>query len=196
MSENQVISHWQEQLGYSPSNAQLVQLAQAGDTEAFGYLYDTYIDRIYRYIFFRVTDEQLAEDLTAQVFCKAWEHLDRYKLGGAPFVAWLYTIARNSVIDYYRTRKDTVALEEATSLVGDGPQPHEQAELKFETESLRIALEALTEEQQQVLVLKFISGMTTEEIAQHLGKRPGAVRALQMRGLQALARLMEEKEFA
>lgn len=196
MSTNQATTQWQNPLGYAHSNSQLVQQAQAGDAEAFGCLYDMYLDRIYRYIFFRVTDEQLAEDLTAQVFCKAWEHLDRYKPGGAPFVAWLYTIARNSVIDFYRTRKDTVAIEEATSLAGDGPQPYEQVELKFETDSLRTALEAVTDEQRQVLVLKFISGMTTEEISQHLGKRPGAIRALQMRGLQALSRLMEEKEFA
>ena len=171
---------------------QLVKLAQEGDTDAFGLLYDGYMERIYRYIYFRVTDEQTAEDLAGQVFCKAWENLHRYKPTGAPFGAWLYTIARNAVIDHYRTRKETVSLEEVTTLAGHDPDPNEQTELRFDVECLGEALQALTDEQQQVLVLKFISGMTTDEVAEQLGKRPGAVRALQMRGLQALARILGE----
>jgi RNA polymerase sigma-70 factor (ECF subfamily) len=174
----------------------LVKLAQSGDSEAFGMLYDGYMEKIYRYIFFRVTDEQTAEDLTSQVFCKAWENLNRYKPTGAPFGAWLYTIARNAVIDHYRTRKETVSLEEVTSLASDGPAPEDQTELKFELESLNEALQLLTDEQQQVLLLKFIAGMSTDEIADQLGKRAGAIRALQMRGLQALSRVLGEERVA
>jgi RNA polymerase sigma-70 factor (TIGR02952 family) len=174
----------------------LVKLAQSGDTDAFGMLYDGYMEKIYRYIFFRVTDEQTAEDLTSQVFCKAWENLNRYKSTGAPFGAWLYTIARNAVIDHYRTRKETVSLEEVTSLASDGPAPEDQTELKFELETLNEALQVLTDEQQQVLVLKFIAGMSTDEIADQLGKRAGAIRALQMRGLQALSRVLGEEALA
>jgi RNA polymerase sigma-70 factor (ECF subfamily) len=144
-------------------------------------------------VFFRVTDEQTAEDLTAQVFTKAWEKLDHYKPSGAPFIAWLYTIARNIVIDFYRTRKETVDLEDAVSIAHDGPQPEDQVALHFEVEELRIALQQLTADQQQVVVLKFINGLSTEEIAQQLGKRTGAIRALQMRALQSLARLMREE---
>jgi RNA polymerase sigma-70 factor (ECF subfamily) len=172
----------------------LLRLAKAGDGEAFAQLYDDSIERIYRYIYFRVTDEQTAEDLTSQVFFKAWENLERCKSTGAPFIAWLYTIARNAVIDYYRTRKNTVALEEASSLASEEPAPDEEIELQFETESLRQALQELTEDQQQVIILKFIAGMSTDEIAEHLGKRAGAVRALQMRALQALAGIMEEEK--
>ena len=176
------------------SQRRLVRLAKDGDADAFGLLYDGYIERIYRYIYFRVTDEVTAEDLTSQVFSKAWENLDRYKPSGAPFIAWLYTIARNAVIDHFRTRKETVGLDEIASLSSNGPSPDEVVELHFETEALRDALQSLTDEQQQVVVLKFIAGMTTDEIAQQLGKRPSAIRALQMRGLQALARQMEKKE--
>lgn len=180
--------------GPLPDETRLVKLAKSGDSEAFGTLYDGYFERIYRYVYFRVAEEQTAEDLASQVFLKAWENLGRYKPTGAPFLAWLYTIARNSVIDHYRTRKETVALNDALGLASDGPTPNEQAELHFETESLRDAMRTLTEDQQQVLILKFISGMGTDEIARHLGKRAGAVRALQMRALQALSRIMEEEK--
>ncbi len=174
--------------------SELVRLAKAGDAEAFGHLYETYLDRIYRYIYFRVTDEQTAEDLISQVFTKAWENLDRYQPSGRPFIAWLYTIAHNTVIDHYRTRKDTVAIENTISLASDAPSPHEQVELHFEAENLRAALQTLTPEQQQVIVLKFISGMSTDEIAGQLKKSAGAIRALQMRALQALAKQMEKDE--
>jgi RNA polymerase sigma-70 factor (ECF subfamily) len=178
----------------SESQRNLLQLAKAGDSEAFAQLYDDSIERIYRYVYFRVTDEQTAEDLTSQVFFKAWENLDRCKSTGAPFIAWLYTIARNAVIDYYRTRKNTVALEEASSLASEDLAPDEAIELQFETETLQLALQELTDDQKQVIVLKFIAGMSTDEIAEHLGKRAGAVRALQMRALQALAGIMEEEK--
>jgi RNA polymerase sigma-70 factor (ECF subfamily) len=171
----------------------LVKRAKAGDPDAFASLYDGYIERIYRYIYFRVADEQTAEDLAAHVFTKAWENLGRYKLGATPFVAWLYTIARNAVIDHYRTRKEVVALDDVLALSADGPAPDEAVEKQFEAEALRVAMRSLTDDQQQVLVLKFIAGMTTEEIAEQLGKRAGAVRALQMRALQALAKYMEEE---
>lgn len=174
--------------------SELVLLAKAGDAEAFGHLYETYLDRIYRYIYFRVTDEQTAEDLISQVFTKAWENLDRYQPSGRPFIAWLYTIAHNTVIDHYRTRKDTVAIENTLSLASDSPSPDEQVELHFEADNLRSALQTLTLEQQQVVVLKFIAGLTTDEIAAQLRKSPGAIRALQMRALQALAKQMEKDE--
>lgn len=184
---------WKAEPINTNSQRELLKLAQAGDSEAFAQLYDECVERIYRYIYFRVAEEQSAEDLTSQVFYKAWENLDRCKLTGAPFIAWLYTIARNTVIDHYRTRKHTVALEEVVSLASDGPAPEDEVELQLKTDVLRQALDALTPDQRRVIVLKFISGMSTEEIAAHLGKRAGAVRALQMRALQALAGLMQEE---
>ncbi|HEX8990103.1 MAG TPA: sigma-70 family RNA polymerase sigma factor [Anaerolineales bacterium] len=180
--------------GETDRQTELVWLAKTGDAEAFGHLYEMYLDRIYRYIYFRVTDEETTEDLISQVFTKAWENLDRYQPSGRPFIAWLYTIAHNTVIDHYRTRRETVALENTVSLASDAPSPHEQVELHFEADNLRAALQTLTQEQQQVVVLKFLGGMTTDEIAGQLCKSPGAVRALQMRALQALAKQMEKSE--
>ncbi len=135
-----------------------------------------------------------AEDIASQVFLKAWENLDRYQIGKSPFIAWLYTIARNQVIDHYRTFKDTVQLDEALQIADGERPPDEEVQATFDIEVIRDALELLTEDQQQVIILKFVSGLTTEEIARQLEKREGAVRALQMRGLQTLAKYLEEKD--
>ncbi len=172
-----------------PDERRLVDRAQAGDAEAFGQLYDAFIDRVYRFVFFRVTDVETAEDLTSQVFLKAWENLESYRPKG-PFLAWLYAIARNTVIDNYRTRKQTVSLDEAAPIAAQDDKLDEHLELEFEMKSLQAAMQHLTEEQKEVLILKFIADYDTSQIARRMGKSEGAVRALQMRALQALARVM------
>lgn len=173
---------------------QLVLQAQAGNAEAFGQLYDAYMERIYRFIYFRVEDQQTAEDITSQVFLRAWNNLDRFRLGRTPYLAWLYTIAHNAVIDHYRTRKVTTALEDVRLSQPDYAEVVENViDIEVEMKSIKSAMQTLTGDQQQVLMLKFIEGMSNDEIARHLGKREGAVRALQMRGLRALAKQLEEK---
>ena len=182
-SESQVAP--QGRVETQPDEADLVRRAKSGDASAFGQLYDGHFDRIYRYVFFRVTDIETAEDLTSGVFLKAWENLQRYRPGG-PFVAWLYTIARNTVIDHYRTRKPGVALEDVVL-------PHEAGlddglDRQSDVAVLREGLRNLTDEQREVLTLRFIEELDTEEIARRMHKSEGAIRALQMRALQALAR--------
>lgn len=173
---------------------QLVLQAQDGDAEAFGRIYDGYVERIYRFVFFRVDDQQTAEDLTSQVFLKAWSNLDRFEFTRTPYIAWLYTIAHNTVIDHYRTRKVTTALEDVQlSQPDDAEAVENQIDLTVEMKTIKAAMQSLTEDQQQVLHLRFIEGMSNTEIAQQLGKREGAIRALQMRGLQALAKQLAEK---
>jgi len=174
--------------------AHLVRQAASGDSEAFAQLYDAYVERVYRYIYFRVTDDAATEDLTSQVFLKAWENLDRYKTGSAPFIAWLYAIARNLVIDHYRTQKESVPLEEIASFPANEQTPAETVEVRFSLQAMRDGLQALTGDQQQVLILKFIAGLPNDNIAKVMHKRVGAVRALQMRALQTLSKYMEEKE--
>ena len=172
--------------------ARLVERAVSGDPEAFARLYDAYMDRVYRFMLLRVSDSQTAEDLASQVFLKAWEHLDRYEIRGLSFAAWLFKIARNLVIDHYRTKKEAASLD-----ADDAAEPvsrrtvHGDIEQQLQAEELRSALNRLTEEQKAAVTLKYIEGFTTEEIAQVMGKREGAVRALQMRGLQALAEIIE-----
>jgi RNA polymerase sigma-70 factor (ECF subfamily) len=173
---------------------QLVLQAQAGNSEAFGQLYDAYMERIYRFVYFRVEDQQTAEDITSQVFLKAWSNLDRFQFSRTPYLAWLYTIAHNAVIDHYRTRKVTTALDDVQLSQPDHSELVEnEIDLTAEMKSVKTALQSLTDDQQKVLTLKFIEGMSNNEIARHLGKREGAIRALQMRGLQALAKQLEEK---
>lgn len=168
--------------------AQLIQKAVAGDADAFAGLYDAYVDEVYRFVLHRVNDEQTAEDITSQVFLKAWDNLGRYKARGLPFGAWLFQIARNTVIDHYRTRKETIPFD-ADVLTQPDPAANvaKQVEKRLEGEWLHSILVRLTDEQREVLTLKFINGLKTEEVAKVMGKRQGAIRALQMRALQALA---------
>lgn len=169
----------------------LVRRAVDGDERAFAALYDHYLDKIYRFMAYRVADDATAEDLTSEVFLRAWDNLDGYKPGGPPFGAWLFRIARNLAIDHARTRKDATPLEAVADMLPDAdPGPAEQAACQLEAQRLRRALNQLTDLQRDVLSLKFIQGMETREVARVLGKRPGAVRALQMRGLQALAEVL------
>lgn len=172
--------------------AELVRNAIEGDEQAFAAIYDAYLEGIYRFVYIRVEDHQTAEDITSTVFLKAWENLSSYKPRGVPFRAWLFRIARNSVIDHYRTRKQAAPLEAVINVVEDDTQPlSEKIGNRLETDEVLTFMQQLTEDQRNVLALKFVQGFSTKEIAKVLGKRQGAVRALQMRGLQTLARLME-----
>lgn len=167
----------------------LVRLSQQGDQEMFGCLYQTYIDRIYRYVYFRVADDNLAEDITAQIFLKVWEKLESYQPGQSPFVAWIYRIAHNTVIDYYRAKKIVISIENARPVeLSHDDEVDEKLDFQIQSQKLRAALGELTKEQRQVLVLKFVGGLSTSEIAKKLKKQAGAIRALQMRGLQGLAK--------
>jgi len=177
------------------SELELIQRAVSGDPDAFAALYDFYVEQIYRFVLFRVGDEQTAEDLTSQVFLKAWDNLSSYQIRGLLFRAWLFRIARNSVIDYYRTYKETIPLEPSALTKPDpAAEVGEQVEQQLQAEDLRLALQQLTEDQRQVLTLRFIEGLSTEEVASVMGKRQGAIRALQMRGLQALAEIIETSD--
>lgn len=177
-----------------PDEARLVNQAKSGDAEAFAMLYDAYVERVSRYIYFRVSENCDMEDLVSQVFLKAWENLDRYQTGNSPFVAWLYAIARNLVIDHYRMKKEVLSLEEALTLPSDVEMPDEEVQVRFDLEELRTALQFLKADQQQALILKYIAGLSNENIAKAMNKQEGTVRGLQMRGLQTLAKYMKEKE--
>jgi RNA polymerase sigma-70 factor (ECF subfamily) len=178
-----------------PEEARLIEQAKSGSPEAFARLYDAYVERVSRYIYFRVADGCDMEDLVSQVFLKAWEHLDRYKMGTSPFIAWLYTIARNLVIDHYRMKRNNLSFEEAIAFPSELEMPDETAQTKFDLEAMRDGLQALSKDQQQALVLKYIAGLPNDSIAKIMNKQEGTVRGLQMRGLQTLAKYMKEKDW-
>ena len=177
-----------------PEESRLVRQAKSGDADAFAQLYDACVERVYRYIYFRVANDRVAEGVTFQVFFKAWEQLDRYQVFGSSFLAWLYSIARNQVIAYYRTHKKTVALDSSFSLTAEGRYLGEEGQDMFDLQAMRDGLQFLTEEEQQVLILKFIVGLPTKNIARMMTRRESDVRALQIRALQTLARYLKEKE--
>lgn len=179
------------------SEAPLVRRAIQGDPESFAQLYLIYCDRIHRFVLFRVGDEQIAEDLTSQTFLKAWEKLGNYQMRGLPFGAWLFRIARNIVFDHYRNFRETVELEAGLEMKADpAANVVEVAEKHLEADLVQAALRRLTDDQRRVLTLKFNDGLSTTEVAQVMGKRCGAVRALQMRGLQSLQRRHRALVFA
>jgi RNA polymerase sigma-70 factor, ECF subfamily len=164
------------------------------DSNAFGELYDRFVERVYRYLYFRTGSHPEAEDLTEQVFLKAWEAIGRYRWQGRPFVAWLYRLAHNSHIDHVRTQRPTTSLtNDERPLELASPQAAVELARALDADLLSRALGELTVDQQQVIVMKFIDGLDNEQIAQSMDKREGAIRALQMRALSSLRRVLERQ---
>ena len=176
-------------LNPATNELKLISLPQQGDAEAFARLYACYVERITRYVYFRVTDHELAEDITSRIFLKMLEKLDTYQVGQSPIGAWLYRMAHNAIIDHYRTKKTFISLEDVhPAEVRQEDEFEEKSDLQIKSQQLRAALQVLIEAQQRVLILKFIDGLSTQEIARQLGKLPGAVRGLQMRALRRMTR--------
>ncbi len=166
---------------------ELVDRAVKGDTEAFGALYELLVNDVYRYFYHHVGSPQDAEDLASRTFLRAWRGMPSFRWRGRPFEAWLFTLARNQLVDFYRERRPPSATLEDTHH-DPGPGPESVALLQDESAATRAALAKLTAEQREVLVLKFYLDRDNREIAEIMGKREGTVRALQMRALQALRR--------
>ena len=180
--------------GLAPDEAALVQRAVEHDAGAFGKLYDMHVDRVYRHIYYRVGNEADAEDLTQQVFLKAWQAIHRYKKTTSPFVAWLMTISHNQVVDFYRTRRNKVHLE--AEVLADGPasRPEQTVEASFEQQRLRSAISQLGGDEQQVVILRFIEGFEFAEIASIMKKKEGNVRVILHRALVNLRNILEREE--
>jgi RNA polymerase sigma-70 factor (ECF subfamily) len=173
-----------------PQEVFLVEQAIAGDAESFGQLYDKYIDKVYRHLYYRTGNAAEAEDLAAQVFLKAWNAIGRYRQMGRPFGVWLLSIGHNLLIDYYRSRKENATLDDVIIPAGDSADPVLLAEKSFATASLRQAIKKLKKDQQAVVVMRYIDGLEYGEIAQALDKREGAVRVILHRSLLALRGIM------
>lgn len=167
---------------------ELVARAQSGDSDAFARLYDHYVDGIYRYVYFLLMEKKASEDLTARVFLKAWKNLDLYESGEESFGAWLFVLASDEVGREQRAKKKMTSTDEIIAFASDELDANEDMDQPLGTDSLRDALKTLSWDQQNIVILKFISGMTTEDIASHLGQSADSVRVLQRKALQSLAR--------
>ena len=169
--------------------ASLVARSKAGDADAFGAIYDRFQPEIVRYLTYRMRTAEGAEDLAQQVFLKAWQAIPRYEDRGVPFKAWLYRMAHNQMVDYFRTRRPTTDLEGV-----DLPEESEaeQRVLAQEThERLRDAMERLSEDHREVLTLRFLLEQSAREAGEAMGRKEVTIRGLQMRALQALRRELE-----
>lgn len=173
-------------------------LAQAVDFDeaALSELYDRYEMKIYNYIYRRTSDQALSEDLTAQVFLKMLEAIHNERAWHSSFSGWLYRIAHNLVIDHYRTRdrQKQISLDETPNMPDLGASPVRAAEIALDGEALRGAIRRLTDEQAQVISLRFLEGYSFGEIAEIMDKTEGAVKALQHRAVATLRQLLVHEE--
>jgi RNA polymerase sigma-70 factor, ECF subfamily len=171
----------------------LLERASRADPEALGALYDQYVERIYNYIYHRVGQADLAEDLTAQVFARMLEAIREGRAWRTSFSGWIYRIAHNLVVDHYRRRgrASFVELEEASPIAADEADPLRKVEARLESEHLRAALSKLTEEQAEVIALRFLDEFSIAEVASMMNKTEGAIKALQYRAVLALRRVMQ-----
>lgn len=175
------------------SEEELLSAAMAYDEAALGELYDRYETKIYTYIYRRTGDEMLAEDMTAQVFIKMLQAIRDEKAWHSSFSGWLYRIAHNLVIDYYRQRDrhSQVSLDDNPTLSDENDNPVENVAAQMEAEQVRFAMRQLTEEQAEVLSLRFLEGYSIQEVALMMDKTEGAIKALQYRAVATLRQLLE-----
>jgi RNA polymerase sigma-70 factor, ECF subfamily len=169
---------------------QIIKQVKSGDTDSFGILYDQYSEVIFRYVYSHLENRLDAEDLTEEIFLRAWRALPKYDERGLPFSAFLFRIARNSLIDFYRQRKIVQSIDDI-EVQSHEAGPEEVVELQFANNDLRKNIAELREDYRNVIIFRFLSGLSPEETAQVMQRSVGAIRVLQHRALSALKELME-----
>ena len=178
------------------SEKELLTQAAQGSKEAFGELYERYLEQIYRFIFYRIADHYEAEDLTELVFIKTWQTLPKKKAEGKTirnFRAWLFRTAHNLVIDHHRSRSKSVPLDQIVAQIDPKPSPEAAAESHQESQRLAKAISKLETKLQQVLICRFINQLTHTETANIMGIKPGYVRVLQYRALKKIGGILEKE---
>ncbi|MDP9180740.1 MAG: sigma-70 family RNA polymerase sigma factor [Chloroflexota bacterium] len=173
---------------------EIVRRAQSFDNDAIRQLYEKYFPKIYNYAFMQMGDVQAAEDLASDVMLKMIESIQKYTFRGLPFGAWVFRIARNRLIDLHRRRKRRGEVDLSETLSTALANPQVLAERALERGQLQIALKHLTDEQRQVIVLKFIEGFDNRSVGKIMGRSEGAIKSLQHRALGALRRLLHPED--
>lgn len=174
------------------TDAELIEQAQQGNTEAFGALYERYAQTVFRYIYSHLNNQLDAEDMTEEVFFRVWQSLHRYREQGVPLLAYLFRVARNTIIDHYRRAKNKeIQFPPELDLTPDTlPGPSEVVGARLEHQEIRQIMEKLHPEYREVLLLRFLSDLSPDETAQAMGKSEGAIRVLQHRALAALRKTL------
>jgi len=167
----------------------LMRQAKNGDSEAFGHLYEMYFTPVYRYIYLRLKNKEIANDLTQNVFLKIFQSVVRWQERNTSPLAYFFTVARNTVIDYYKKKKE-IKIENPEQVLNQLPDEafnaEELLEKKDVSETVYRAIHCLTDDQQEVIIMKFINELSNIEIAETLGKTEEAIRQIQSRALQML----------
>ena len=177
------------------SDSDLIARARKGETEAFGELYRRYFDPIFRYLRMRVAEEKDAEDLAETVFLRAYQSLHRYRERGWPFSAFLYQVARNALVDHYRSDRPETDLTEAEGLGTAARALDEDLVMAERIRTVQQAMIGLPSDYQEVIRLRVLLGLPTETAAQWMDRSEGAVRVMLYRALSALrAKLNEQGE--
>ncbi|HEV2013717.1 MAG TPA: sigma-70 family RNA polymerase sigma factor [Candidatus Dormibacteraeota bacterium] len=178
----------------SDDDRPLIERVRKGDQDAARTLYERYFDRIYNYVYARLGRVEDAEDLAIDTMTRSLTRLDLFREQGVAFSSWVYRIAHNATVDHYRRhgKVTLVSLEHATP--SESADPSELAVEQLSNEDLRAALRDLTDEQQQVLILRFFQDLTAGQVADIMGKSVGAVQALQHRALGSLERALQGRE--
>ncbi|MEO6605767.1 MAG: sigma-70 family RNA polymerase sigma factor [Aeromicrobium sp.] len=183
--------------GFDPEASRLralVDLAKEGDAEAYGQLYDHYVSGVFRFIYYRVSSQQLAEDLTSETFVRGLRAIQRFNWQGKDFGAWLTTIARNLVADHFKSSR--ARLEIVTETIPEGrttvPSPEQEVLSLISNEMLFEAVSALPNEQRDCVLMRFIQGLSIAQTAAALGRSEGAVKQLQLRAVRSLAKTVSE----
>jgi RNA polymerase sigma-70 factor, ECF subfamily len=173
---------------------ELVRRAQAGDAEGFGELYDRYVDVVFRYLFHKVGDRATAEDFTSETFVRALRRIDSLTFQGRDVGAWLVTIARNIVLDHVKSSRHRLEVPTADMRDADRATagPEETVLQRLADAELMAGVARLSDEQRECLQLRFVQGLSVAETAAAMGKKDGAVKALQHRAVRRLATLLPE----
>ncbi len=174
---------------------EILSLASKGDGDAFGLLYERYVERIFNYVYYRTGNLHDAEDLTARVFQRAMNHIRNYTDRGLPFSAWLYRIAHNLVANWHRdrSRKQEIPLDDLPIVMNKGDHPERNLVRSQEQESLLRMIRRLPPERQNLLILKFVENMSNAEIGEIMGRSEGAVKSLYHRTLLSLRDQLEDQ---
>jgi RNA polymerase sigma-70 factor, ECF subfamily len=170
----------------------IVLNATRGEASAFGLLYDHYQPQIYRFIVLKVGRREEAEDLTHHVFLSAWQNIRSYRHQGHPFSSWLYQIARNQIIDHYRSERQTIDLESVQDIVISISDTEATSDDKFEMERVMRSIRKMKPEYQDILIMRFVEELSIREVAESLRKSEGAVKLLQHRAMKQLKELMND----